>query len=349
MRWKRWLLGTLLVLVVLGVGLLIAAKLYLRSSAVAARVAAHLRKKLGVPVRVKEADIGLFGDSTIRHVEMFESDSHSDPWATVGELSTDISAADLLSGAANPRRLTLKGLRANLHFDKDGRLLTKMPRLEEQAPNEPGPTIALEGAEITLHQQGAKDQPARTITITGADLHIEEAPSGQTLSGTVHDPHWGDWQVEGRLGPGKGRASLTLRTSQAQVTQQKLESIPFVAASVWKQIKAEGPTAAEVTLHIRGEKEGMGYYVDLRPDRSAVEVPSIGLRATDTTGRIIVDGPLGTLRDMRGRAAGGQVEANGTLDFRKDVSELKFTAQARNVDLLAFTRKWKMPKQIRDM
>src|SRR5262249_56798219 len=31
MRWKRWLLGTLIVLVVLGAGLLIGARLYLRS------------------------------------------------------------------------------------------------------------------------------------------------------------------------------------------------------------------------------------------------------------------------------------------------------------------------------
>src|SRR5262249_38467035 len=39
----------------------------------------------------------------------------------------------------------------------------------------------------------------------------------------------------------------------------------------------------------------------------------------------------------------------GTLDFSKDVSELKFTAHARKVDLRQFTRKWNMPKQIRDM
>src|SRR5215471_12395843 len=165
MRRKRWLLWTLLVLLGLSAGLLLAARLYLRSSAVAARVAAQLRQKLGIPVRVEEADIGLFGDSTIRNVEMFESDTHARPWAVIGELSTDISVLDLLRGAVNPRQLTLKGVRADLHFDKDGRLLTKMPELKEEPGQEP-PAITLQNAQLTLHQLGAKGLPARTMVIS---------------------------------------------------------------------------------------------------------------------------------------------------------------------------------------
>jgi len=314
------LLGTLLVLVVLGAGLLIGARLYLHSAAVAGRVAAQLRQKLGIPVRVEKADIGLFGDSTVRNVEMYESDTHTQPWVTVGEISTDISILDVLRGVTNPHRLSLKGVRADLHFDKDGRLLTKMPELEEEEPGQAVPAITLEDAQIALHQQGTKGVPARTIVISGADLRIEEQPSGQALSGTIHDPYWGEWQAEGRLGPGKGRASLTLRTPSARVTQKKLESIPFIAVSVWEQVKAEGATAAEVTLDVRDEKEGMGYHVDLRPHGATIDVPSIGLHSTETTGGILVVGPFVTLTDMRGRAAGGRVEAAGTLDFSKDVS-----------------------------
>src|SRR5262249_44930384 len=214
-----------------------------------------------------------FGDSTVRNVEMYESDTHPQPWVTVSEISTDINILDVLRGAVNPRRLSLKGVRADLHFDKDGRLLTKMPELEEQEPEQAAPTITPEDAEIALHQQGTKGVPARTIVVSGAKLRIEEQPSGQALSGTIHDPYWGEWQAEGRLGPGKGRASLTLRTSRAHVTQKKMESIPFIAASVWEQVKAGGDTAAEVTLDVRGEKEGMGYHVDLRPQGATIDIP----------------------------------------------------------------------------
>src|SRR5262249_37394069 len=123
MRWKRWLLVTLAVLLVLAGGLFVAARIYLRSSAVAGRVAKELADTLGVPVRVGEADVGVFGKSTVRNVRVHEPDA--DAWLTVDEVSTDVSALDVIRGAVRPKRVTLKGVKAELRLDKEGEVLTK--------------------------------------------------------------------------------------------------------------------------------------------------------------------------------------------------------------------------------
>src|SRR5215831_4576596 len=114
MNWKRRLVTGLVALAVLVVSGLVAAKIYLRSRAVADRVARRLEEKLGAPVRVGEADIGLFGSSTLRNVEVAEGDGNDAAWLTVEEISFDVSAFDLLLGKGSPDRVTLKGAKADL-------------------------------------------------------------------------------------------------------------------------------------------------------------------------------------------------------------------------------------------
>src|SRR5206468_11843089 len=118
--------------------------------------------------------------------------------------------------------------------------------------------------------------------------------------------------------------------SSARVTQKKLESIPFVAESIWKHVHADGNTAAEVTLRFHGAKQGMGYYITLDPQGAAIDIPSIGPNTTNTHGHIVIDDGLVTLKDMNGQAAKGRIEASGKLDFRKDVSELHFDVKVRD-------------------
>src|SRR5260370_1041949 len=128
MRRKRWLIGTLAVLLLLIGGLFVAARLYLRSAAVAARVAREFEQTLGVPVHVGEADIGLFGGSTVRNVQVFEPKGGA--WLTVDAIAADVSAFDVLRKKVRPRHGILKGLKAELRLDKEGDLLTQLPAFE---------------------------------------------------------------------------------------------------------------------------------------------------------------------------------------------------------------------------
>jgi hypothetical protein len=142
MKRKRWLWRALVAVVLLVIVLLLAARFYLRSSAVASRLAAELANTLGVPVRVEEADVGLFGESTARNVTVHESESDEDrPWLSVDEVSADVSVLDLLRGKATPGRVTVRGARAELRFDAAGNLLTRLPEFGKREPTRPVPVV----------------------------------------------------------------------------------------------------------------------------------------------------------------------------------------------------------------
>ena len=83
-RWRRRLIGLLLVVVVLVVGL----RLFLSSSYVTRRVAASLEKLYGGTVRVGSANIGL-GGTVLERVELFEKGDgpNQQPWMTIDQFT----------------------------------------------------------------------------------------------------------------------------------------------------------------------------------------------------------------------------------------------------------------------
>src|SRR5262249_4289532 len=157
-------------------------------------------------------------------------------WATVGTVKTDVSVLDLARGVM-PRHVTLVDPAVALHIDRSGRLLIRLPEEATRSREEALPDIHVEGGQVTLQQEGRPEMVVKGI-------RAEARPDGDrlALSGTVSDPQWGDWSLDGSATPATGAFTATLKTERADVTQDKLLSLPFVSPAVWKEVEARGIT-----------------------------------------------------------------------------------------------------------
>src|SRR5262249_38797881 len=132
------------------------------------------------------------------------------------------------------------------------------------------------------------------------------------LSGTVTDPHWGDWTLAADANRSGGEAHAALKTVHpVHVTQGMLNGLPFVARSVWKEVQAEGDTPVEFTITTRPSQRGVHYRVTLAPQNTVVHVAAIDLHGEHAAGRLVVDDCVVTLRQLHGQAFGGAVAADG--------------------------------------
>ena len=140
------------------------------------------------------------------------------------------------------------------------------------------PAITVDGAQLTVHQQGRPD-----FHLRGADLHVSADGEAKTLKGTFNDPEWGLLTLEGRFGPEKGKGEIVLRGDRVHVTPERLKSIPLVSPNIWKQVQGQGDTRAEVRFTLNGDEES--YQVTLEPLGATIDVASVHLHSTNTIGR----------------------------------------------------------------
>src|SRR3954468_11968933 len=101
--------------------------------------------------------------------------------------------------------------------------------------------------------------------------------------------------------------------------------------AIWDQVEVEGPTRVALILTLGGS-QGFSYRVEVEPLQSRVFVHSIGLETTESSGTAVAEKGVVTLRKLHGKSAGGEVDANGDLDFRPDPWKLDIRASTRRVD-----------------
>jgi len=338
---RRFLLILLAVLTVLVVGLMVATRFYLRSDSVRQKVATRLESLYGGRVEVEDADIGVLGDSTLNGLRFYERGKTGEPpLITVGRVKTDVSALDLLRGVM-PKEITLTDPTITLRLDSDGHFLTQLP--ENRKGEGPLPRIHVAGGQVTFQQEG---RPEMVVKGINADMD----PQG-ILSGTVKDDYWGEWSLlSGSFDRDTGVLNATLNTNQAEVTQDKLLRLPFVPAGVWREVEAQGITSVDFTFRHdprASEGEQDHYRVDLDPNDATITLPTVALHTEKVRGRISVEDKLVTLDKVTGRALGGGLYVNGTLDFRVKESLLDLTVKATNLDVSKVPDKWDIPEALR--
>ena len=159
---RRAALVVVLVLLLVAVGLYIAARVYLTSEAVTRQVSTRLQAMLGAPVEVDSADVGLTGSSTLHGLRIFEpgDDVKKAPIIAVDGATADVSALDLLRGIS-PGQVTLNGASVALHFDADGNLLTRLPRPEDRRRPHAAPPHRQRQAHAQPGRPQADDRPGR--------------------------------------------------------------------------------------------------------------------------------------------------------------------------------------------
>lgn len=338
MRLRRLGYALLVLLALVGVAAA-AAKWYLASGRVTPRVAARLQEFFKQSVLVAAADVGLGVGSELHGVQVFESAEHGleGPWLRVTDLDADVSALDLLTGSAEPSRLRLGGVEVHLRFDRDGRLLTALPRL---AKSEGAlPIIQLDGGTLTLAQDGRAP-----MVVHGIQGTLTPSDNGLSIAGTVADNFWGAWTVGGSVESAAGTVELLLDTPRADVTAAQLTALPFVSPDVWQEVVVEGATPVHLTLRLApGVANSTRYRVEVQPTNAHVQVRAVDLDAREAGGTVVVEDKLVTLADVRGHTADGTISVSGTLDFRPSPTVLDLAVAVERVRLHALPRAWKLP------
>jgi uncharacterized protein involved in outer membrane biogenesis len=226
-RLRRLLVRASLFALALAAVLLAGLRLYLRTPGVRAMVQREITAAVGAPAEVGSAEVALWGDSSVGRLRLLDA-ADGRPLLTAGRATADLSVLGWLRGRTSPRTIVLQDAEVRLRFDADGNLLTRLP-----APPAGGETPALlvRGGALTLEQQGRAP-----FTLHQIDLALRQ----DTLTGAVHDPAWGQFDVTGRIDP-DGRASLTLAGAGARLTPALLRSLPVVPPALWSTVEADGP------------------------------------------------------------------------------------------------------------
>ena len=274
MRRRRSFKRTALTLLALAAVVYFGAMWFLRSAYAVEQVTARLTAAFGAPVRIAGLDVG-FGGSSLAGLAISEHGSQpaDPPWLTIDTVDADLSLVQLIRGNLADGTITLRHGHVTLHFDRDGRLLTRLP---EPTGGEGGalPVVRLVDGEFTIRRDGRADE-----TIHKIQLEFRADGPKLLLSGTVDDPVWGPWTVAGSRMSQSSPLAFNLKTRETMhVTPALLKRTPFVPDEVWNQVTCEGDTPCEVAVQFNPAPP-LNYRVTLEPRNTRVYVSSIDLRA----------------------------------------------------------------------
>jgi hypothetical protein len=345
---KRFLIVTGAVALTVVLASVIVIRFYVRSSRVTEQVTTQLEAMYGGPVRVGSVDVGLTG-TTINHFALYEEGSTDDdlgePWLKVESISSDVSLWDVLKGNSMPKRVTLTGARLMLRFDRAGNLITNFPPPSSASTTtvkwELTPEINIEQGEVVFRKEGLAD-----LVVKNVNVRVARKANAIAVTGKADSAELGNLTLTGSLDEKSGLATVRLKNeAKVHVTQDTLDRIPFVPASVWDEIQiGASDTTARLTLTADLNQRSLCYRIELSPENTRFVVPSIGLSAERASGRVIIDDHVVMLRNVRGQAFGGQFGANADLDFQPSITRLTFgdiTVENLNADELP--AQWRIP------
>ncbi len=324
--------------VAIGVAIALVVVLAVRTWVVPAAIAMGLRAKLHGPARFGGWWLG-WSSAGVTGLTLREGPGGDSPeWLTAEQVETDLSIGGLLRGRLAPGRIVLRGPRLALRFDEKGDLLTKAPFQGGGAAATP-PDVDVENGEVMIAQQG---RPALTIRGISGALHREEDVEDLELDG--HDPDWGPWTVRGRFDGDFKNGSARLASGPGFVANaERAARVPFVPAETWRHVAPTGPVDVGVTISLT---EGAPTPVHVRTEvtfrGAAAGLPTLGIDAEGTTGRIIVEDGLVRLDNLSGRALSGSISAAGTLDFRAGDPRFDLELGLEKIDVARTPDSWQL-------
>lgn len=331
-----WVLGVTAVLLVAGwFGL----KAYVNSSAVRRQAGTQLGEIIGLPVEVDSLSVGTSSTSAEFHVP--EGGSSAGDLLKVGSVETDVTLMQLVSGAVAPTRITLKDAELFLRIDADGKILSPLPTLKAGKGGPKAlPKVHLVNGRVRIQQAGHPEFSLGGIT---AELHRDG--DKYALVGDVADPKWGAWKVNGLVAADPLDGKVVLRSEKTEFQDELLRSIPYVPTSVWDEVRPTQTSGVTVAFTLRPGR-GLGYEVDLAPQKATLAVPAISTTLTDVEGDVkVADGKV-TFKNGRGSIADGAVTLDGAYAFDQPTGVLTMKVTAKGVDLQKLPAEWGVPKQI---
>ncbi|MFL5243613.1 MAG: AsmA-like C-terminal region-containing protein [Gemmataceae bacterium] len=315
-------------------------RLYFRSDLATLRVAARLSQVYGAAVELDHFDARL-NQTAFQGVRFFQiGDLPGDaPWLSIKEARTDLSFMDFAFDQTDVSHIELTKPVVTLHFDKEGRLLTRVPKPKEEG--RAWPSLAIHQGFFRLQQEGHPD-----FVVNGIEAVLELRKEGLVLEGTIEDPFWGSWQAKGDLNMERLNGQLRLVNEGTHVTQEKLDALPFVPAATWEDVKLDGETPIDFTFSYDLPADRFGYLVLARPIRTNVFVSSIDLHAVNADGCVRIDNGSVYLEDVHGETADGQIATSAEMRCRQQPKEMHFNIAVNRLDLRKLPASWHLQRQL---
>lgn len=314
----------LVALVLLGVG----ARWYLTSHLLTRKVNTQLAEIYGGEVVVEGVDVWV-ANSSLNGLKLFEKDKsvHAEPWLFVEHLQADLSVFDLMSGDFDAGQVKLKGAKLLLRFDENGKLLTELPdqlfATKGSGPSQVGtlPQVTLENSQITIRKEG------KDFALNNINAELTKVNDRYVLTGSVEGSGWGKWTLGGNATPGSPEIIAVLSSQgPVPVTQPMLNQIPYIPRSVWQAVQIErGDTTGKLDFKYNLANNEFHYRVELDPRNTDFTVDDIELKATQASGKVVIDNGLVQLRDVVGNVFDGTLRTDADLDFRTDITALRFS------------------------
>jgi len=329
---------------ILGIGLvvLVVAGLIVRQWVVPGLIARALESRYAGKISVGGWWLG-GSSSGITDLSLHEGPGADSPvWATAKAIETDLSMRAILSGRVMPGKITLRSPAITFRLAEDNSPLTKPPlKGGGSGGGKPGamPVILVEDAKLTIDQKGRKP-----MVVTRVGARLTSAVDGERLTAKADDPTWGSWSVLGLFDSAFQKGTISLASTNVLADAEKVASLPFVPREVWDNIVPTGPTDIHLTITLDpGGATPVGVHTVVDLKQTTALVKSLDVTATGTTGQIVIDGGLVTVKDVKGKAVGGQVAApGGTLDFTRPKPTFDLRLDLAGVDIAAAPAKWQL-------
>ena len=275
----------------------------------------------------------------VRGLKLHETRAADSPvWASAEKVSTDLSLGSLLTGKTSPTLVTLSTPNLSFRMDRNGQFLTK-PEIRNPGTKggSPIPRIEADDARVTFAREGWPGP----MTVSGISARVEPGKDGVALSARTEDPAWGPWDVIGRADSEFASGDVHLVGKGVKGASEKLPLVPFVPLEVGDHVKPRGPVDVEVRIRW-GSAAPIEIVTTVDLPGTAVELPTLGLTTSGTTGRITVVGPLARASDLEGEALGGRVSVNGTLDFGRKPPVIDLNLGLKGVDVTKAPPRWQL-------
>ncbi len=300
-------------------------------------IAGQVRSRYDGQVNISGWWIG-GSSSGVKGLTLHESSDPTSPvWARAEAVETDLTIGGLLSGRTSPKKITLVRPALVFRIDRDGRPLTRPSIRGGSGQAGAMPEVIVRDGTVTLKQEG---RPEMVVAGVSGRLGPPDADGSESFRADSGDSTWGAWEATGQFAPGFATGRITLKSVSGLVADaDKTARIPFVPKEVWDHVRPSGPMGVAMTVTLG---KAATVVTDLSYGETTLGLPSLGLVTTGTTGGMTIESAIVTLKGMRGQSLGGEVRADGTLDFSKNPSQFDLTLGLEGIDVTKAPTSWQL-------
>ncbi|WZO98920.1 AsmA-like C-terminal region-containing protein [Isosphaeraceae bacterium EP7] len=299
-------------------------------------IARALRAEYGGRVEIGGWWVGI-SRAGVTGLTVYEAGADGPAWASAESADVDLGLTNLLAGRWTPGDIKVNGPKLALSFKEDGQLATRLPTSGRSGTKAALPRVVVEGATVTLAQRGGN-----TLEVKGANAELIPGKDmgSASIDGAFDHPTWGRWILNGLVDSAAGTAEIGMHTERPlTVRHNQLATLPFVPAAAWEHLDVDGPVVARLAFDAApGSPPAL--HAQFTLNKTQVTLKSAGLVLEQADGLIKLDGKVLTLTQAAGKALGGTVQGEGTMDFSGPALKFDMIMDLAKVDVALTPPAW---------